>query len=881
MDSSKQSTLDNFFSSPGKNTNEIKDSTKKIRKKLNTKTKILQNSMISSEVEILSSFSTDMQQNQEKENEIKKEIERYAFMLDIRDNQGRKPTDEGYDKSKLFISEGDLKVMTPFERQFWLIKKEYYDTIVCFKKGKFYELYENDAEIGSKLFDMRIADRVNMKMAGFPVTAFDHWAGKFLEKGYKIARVDQRENMIGKRIREREEKEIMQNKKVRTEIIDRELKEIITEGTVYNYSHIKTAQSVYLACIKYSENFSASIILYDACINEIYYKTFYKKIDQSIQTVLAQFNVKEIISEQQITGRKVQLPIKGGMNLEFQEKFEKNDEYLCYLYLENYMNYLQRDEFKKTVIIKRLSEKKDHMILDNITLKNLNILDPKISLFNSINFCSTACGQRLLRKWLLYPLGNKEEIIERQNVTKELEKYDIEELKIQIGKIGDLDRLTGKLNNQRYELKDLNIIITNLVHSCEFIDKFSNKIESNELLSKRFERHKIVSNNLKMIIQKFKTEYNINEKEICMNDPSVDEFVLYSKELEKIEQNLKKYLEEQKKRLHCKLLCYKDIGKEIFQIEAPSTITVPTSYFLTSCTKTTKRYYTQDLKAILYQYDECKEKIFQAKGLILIKATKFLLESYQVFYNQSDTIAEIDCFFSFVTFSRINTGSQYPVFSENLKFKNIRNPIFPDYLGNDFNFDENHVLLLTGPNMAGKSTLLRTICLNVILGQMGMKIIADEMEMKIFNRIFTRLGASDDLLRGESTFMIEMKETSVILNECTKKSLIIIDELGRGTSTKDGEAIARAVIEYLNKKQVFSIFATHYHKIVEKIQNVKKGYMDAIIEDEDIIFLFKLKEGICYDSQGIPVARLAGVPDFVTKRASEVRKLILQNDLSK
>ncbi|ELQ76449.1 Mismatch repair ATPase MSH6 (MutS family) [Trachipleistophora hominis] len=872
----KQKSLLDFLSSPVKRTrSSIDDSPSSSQKVLHDVSTSQNNeSLLSSEIDSLAR-NTDSTVVTPRRKKNMAEEKRYGFLADIRDSKGRRINDEGYDKSTLFISEQDMNMLTPFEKQFWSIKKNYFDTIVCFKKGKFYELYENDAEIGAKLFDMKIADRVNMRMAGFPVSCFDMWAGRFLEKGYKVARIDQKENMIGKRIREKEEKENRVANTKGREIIERELKEVITAGTVYNYNHIKTAHSVYLAVIKYCEDVSVSILLYDACINEILVKTFYEKLEENVRTVLAQYNIKEIISERKIEGRRVEHPIKGGSAVDFLQKFEINDEYVCFLYLDNYMQFLRRAEFKENVVIKRMADRRDYMVIDSISLANLNIIDEKTSLFNAINHCSTPYGQRLLRQWLLYPLADVTRIEERQEVTSEIEKLEIGAIKEELAAIGDLDRLTGKLNNRNYTVRDLFNLQANLLLACAFLDKFLARTNNSPILTAKFRSYGDVVCELKKNMKEFSDKYTVSENEVKASEKQNDEYTVYTKELSNIECRLKEYLEKQKSRLNCKLLSYKDLGKEIFQIEVPSTISVPTSYFLVSSTKTAKRYYTQDLKDLVNEHNECSERIFQAKGLILIRATQKFLESYSLFYKISDMLSEIDCFLSFATFSQVNTNTAYTKFTGNLAFENLRNPIFPNYLGNDFEFKDSKTLLLTGPNMAGKSTFLRTICLNVILSQMGMKVTADRMDSRVFDRIFTRLGASDNLLRGESTFMVEMKETGVILNECTPDSLIIIDELGRGTSTKDGESIARAVIEYLNRRNIYSLFSTHYHRIVDKVQNVRKGFMDAIVDDDDIIFLFKLREGVCYDSQGIPVARLAGVPKFITDRAIEVRTKIL------
>jgi DNA mismatch repair ATPase MutS len=218
------------------------------------------------------------------------------------------------------------------------------------------------------------------------------------------------------------------------------------------------------------------------------------------------------------------------------------------------------------------------------------------------------------------------------------------------------------------------------------------------------------------------------------------------------------------------------------------------------------------------------------------------------------------------------------------EFEDIKNPIYKSFTGNNISFNRN-ILLLTGPNMGGKSTLLRTIALNVILAQMGLKVSAKKMKIPIVDRIFTRLGSNDNLLKGESTFKVEMKETANMLKYGTRHSLMIVDELGRGTCTKDGECIVESVLSMFREMKCWVIFSTHYHNIIEKIYNKEKkvmvGYMKIMIEKGDIIFLYKLVEGICKDSHGIEVAKMAGVPKEIIEKAIEFKKLILKHEKNK
>ncbi|KAF7683810.1 DNA mismatch repair protein msh6 [Astathelohania contejeani] len=813
--------------------------------------------------------------------EENKPSQRFEFLIDIRDKNGIRKGEPGYDPSTLYIPNEAYLKFTPFEKQFWDIKREYYDTVVCFKKGKFYELYENDADIGAKLFDMKLTDRVNMKMAGFPESNFDYWAGRFLEKGFKIARVDQAENMIGKTIREREE-----NSK-KSDIIQRELKEVITQGTIYNQEHLKTPIPIYLCVIRQTESCfeneckatnHVSILLFDASINKVYYATFCEDSEYSnLRTIFAKYQIKEIITDLKIKlDFYVNLvkPIKGGSYIKLKGLFHNESEYQCFLYLKNYLEYLKRGNSLDNIDIEELNDiEGNYMILDGITLRNMEILynisgGEENSLFSSINYCISAFGQRMLRKWLINPLRDKEKIEKRQRLSEKIGKLDLHKIRTMMKSIGDVERILGRLFNGNPTAKDIFSLISNL-RTFNSIINFM-KEEGDEEIN-----HNLLNNypNIEPIIDEFTKLYSITENEISpipgKEDPELKEFL---EEKKNIEKELNDYINSQRKILRAPSIKYKDLGKELFQLEVPLNIVVPKDYLLVSSTKTTRRFYTFKLKEIVNRFMENEEKIFQNRALLLKNSIGVLTPHLNTFYQAINIIAEIDCYCSFSIYSQINPSFTFPSFGNKLKAVGLKNPIHSNYIENELDFTDEKILVLTGPNMGGKSTLLRSICLNIILAQVGLKVACTSLKTILFDRIFTRIGASDNLIRGESTFMVEMIETSKILNESTSFSFVIIDELGRGTSTIDGECIARAVLEEMKKKENYVLFSTHYHSMVETVKGVKKGYMDVLIENDELVFKYKLVDGVCKDSLGVYVARLAGVPEEIVKRAINIKK---------
>jgi DNA mismatch repair protein MSH6 len=344
------------------------------------------------------------------------------------------------------------------------------------------------------------------------------------------------------------------------------------------------------------------------------------------------------------------------------------------------------------------------------------------------------------------------------------------------------------------------------------------------------------------------------------------------KEKETLEEKFLKFLEDQKKILKSKSINYKSVGKEIYQIEVPKDLKVPDEWYLVSKTKSTNRYYTKLITQLVKEYVEIEEKIFQSQGCLLNRAIKDLLEGSKVFEEAIFDIANLDCFISFSKFNEKNECCT-PRLGDKIKFKGLTNPIYSNYIPNDYD-EESRILVLTGSNMSGKSTFMRSLTLNIILFQMGMNVCASEFESPLFDRIFTRIGASDNLGRGESTFMVELLEMSSVLRYATDKSFVVVDELGRGTSIKDGKIIAKAVVNKLKKMKCRVLFSTHYHNL---LKGVSSYFMDSKVVDHDLLFLYKLKKGECEDSNGIYVAKMAGVPLEIIDSAWEYRKKLFDD----
>lgn len=900
MAEDRKETLHAYFSSPSKRKKAATDSI---------------TSLQTMESEVESSFSssaitTRVKKGEEAGAKNSKKEERYSFLNDIRDERGVRRGESGYDSTTLFIPPDIYKAFTDFERQFWDIKRSHYDTVIFFKKGKFYELYEEDAEISAKLFDFKVVDRVNMKMSGFPEKSYDYWSGRFLENGYKIARVDQVENMVAKNIRERE------GSGKKEKIIKRELKEIVTSGTVYNNDHLRSPISVYLGVIERGECFEKdcrcsvhlSIILYEASLNRIFFDSFCDTDDfAALKTVFAQNEIKEVISDRQVKiGSYFQLirPQGGGSYISFRDKFRNYREYRCFVHLASYMELLKRGDFMESVEITPMKEGLSrNFSLDGNTLRNIEVFSnnhdfgARNTLFQKINFCVTPFGQRLLKSWLLNPLKDEKAIIKRQEITKSLENTNFNGLREGLQELGDMERIMGKCSSPNPSAKDVISLVKNLNLAMKLEDKFRGlaypsaegairKGLSSEDCSKNIDSfgslapgkcmlRELVESfpDIQGMLSAFDAKFYCDGDEVMPQEDANDELCILIKKQREVHRRIEEYVDLQGKMLGYGI-ALKDLGKEIFQMEVKNDVKVPEHYFIVSTTKSTKRFYTKELKLMINEYVECEEMAFQSRGCLLRRVISFLMQFKKDIYRLSGVLAQFDVFFSFVIFSRNNTAI-FPEFGNRVVIEGLRSPVFPHFVESDLKLVDADVLLLTGPNMGGKSTLLRSVCYNTILCQIGMKVLAKKFKAKVFDNIFTRIGASDNLEKGESTFMVELSETARILEKSTKDTFVLIDELGRGTSVRDGEAIARAVLEYLKKKRCTVFFSTHYHRMVDAVSGVYKGYMDYETADEDVVFLYRLVEGVSYSSHGISVAKMASLPHQIVERAKEIREKIL------
>ncbi|KAJ3191035.1 DNA mismatch repair protein msh6 [Irineochytrium annulatum] len=817
--------------------------------------------------------------------------ERYAFLLDERDEQKRRPGDEGYDPRTLFIPPSAWDKFTQFEKQFWEVKSKHWDTVVFFKKGKFYELYEKDADIAHQEFDWKVSDRVNMKMCGAPENSFQNWAAQFVAKGYKVARVDQVETLIGKEMREKTDKK----KKGESSIIRRELTTVLTAGTLVDSSLICNDMGTYCMSIKEEVGSaelppSFGICFVDTATAEFKISAFLDDVDRSkFETLLLQLKPRELVLEKGKISPQTMRVIKNSCLAQF-NFLEPESEFWNY---ETTISEMQQGDYFPVENGKIVMPYE----LENLISETLGIsacgalmsylktlkLDKELVSVGNFKYYDPICqsGTLVLDGKTLVNLEIFQNTVDGSESGKELCGH--------FSKMPDLERIISRIHAGTCKVKDF------IAALKAFSDILAFGAEMKKLVPE-FKSARLTAiaeegfpEELQEQLQYFNNAFDHSESkdDLVMNDGYDAEYDEANLALRAVEDELERYRKDQSKQIGKKLV-YKDMGKDLFQLECAAGVTVPKSWKQQSKTKQVTRWYTTQLEEIIRRFLEAREIKGQAWRTVRGRVYARFDKCYSGWLRAAKSVAELDCLLNLYTI-RGALGSPVcrPMFKKEgksfLEVEELRHPcIVPDpgrdFIPNDTSLggDGNYMILLTGPNMGGKSTLLRQLCIAVIMAQMGCYVPASSCRMTTFDRIFTRLGANDNILKGESTFMVELSETSRILREATSRSLVVLDELGRGTSTFDGYAIAFAVLHHLvTRSRCLGLFSTHYGMLTREFEDnslVSLNFMNFVSNEErrEVTFLYKLTKGVCPFSFGMNVASMAGVPHEIVDRADEI-----------
>ncbi|MFL2768259.1 MAG: DNA mismatch repair protein MutS [Dehalococcoidia bacterium] len=792
--------------------------------------------------------------------------------------------------------------MTPAWEQYVNIKKDYTDVVLLFRMGDFYEAFDQDAHVLSEKLEITLTQKQfgkNQKhdLAGFPYHSLNQHLSTLLKKGVKVAICEQtsdQTNIKG--------------------IIEREVVRVVSPGTIFEDYMLDNQSNNYLASLYFSSD-EIGISYIDVSTSEIKVSKLNR---ESLPSELSRLNPAELIinipEEIDLAANISKVILNendfNDFNFELniaQNLFKLNDEEWFYNHkvekkaFIGLLNYLFNNKLLTNINFENIEyyQFSDFMFIDPQTRKNLSLFSSNsnsFSLFNTINSTQTSMGARLLKHYIGQPLINKNKILLRQEIVDWFfENHTItNEFRTQIKQISDIERLISKISNFNSEPRDV-IALSNsikiLMQSIEFLSQQKLPNTINELID-NFPAIEDISN---LVEQTFNIDYSgkLGDGDLIKHGVSetLDEYLYSLKNSKQILSELELKEKEKTKIKNLKIRFNKIFGY-YFEVTKSQINNVPDYFIRKQTLVNAERFFTEELKELETKITLSVDLVSELEREIYIEVCDFIISKSSLVLKSSEIISKLDVFSNFATVSVLNTYIKPEINdSKNLQINHSRHPMVEQiiesgkFVPNDVFIDDlsEQIILLTGPNMSGKSTYIRQIGILVLMSQIGCYIPASFAEIGIVDRIFTRVGLEDDLSEGRSTFMTEMLETSLILNEATDRSLIILDEIGRGTSTYDGLAIAMSVAEHIHESKNLksrTLFATHFHEMTSLESDMEriKNYYVSVVEDGDkVVFLHDIKRGISERSYGIYVAELAGMPREVIHKS----KLLLANLESK
>ena len=804
----------------------------------------------------------------------------------------------------------DRNKLTPMMKQYFECKDKYPDCILFFRLGDFYEMFFEDAIVASKVLEIALTGKScgleeRAPMCGIPFHAAASYISKLVEAGYKVA--------IG---------EQMEDPQSVKGIVKRDVIQVVTPGTVLEGNLLENKKNNYLMSLyRVNDNFGLSYV--DISTGETN-ATFIKE-DKLIEEIAKVSPSEIILNDLSFKDNLKNIATMG--NIYINESFDEDylnsnilseyfsEEYLKTLRFDNegliktslciLLNYIYNTQKQITSNINAINiyNPNEYMVLDMFTRINLELTQTirgskkKGSLLHVLDKTSTAMGGRLLRKYVEEPLVNKKRIDERLDVIEEIkDDFSLREDLIDILKnVYDIERICGKIAFEKVTPKEM----INLKNSIEKLPLLRDRINScdGSTIKKYIDTMEDLNDIYELINDAIMEEPSITIKDGNIIKSSYNEELRELRDISKNGAFMIKDIENREREKtgvkSLKIGFNKVFGYyiEITKVNLAN-LDLEGRYIRKQTLSNAERFITEELKEIEDKILHAEEKIKLLEYEIFTKIRQIIYNNIDRIQNVAKIIGNIDVFTSFATVAHINNYVKPNINMDNkLDIKNGRHPVIENIVGEEnfvpndtyLNSGENIINIITGPNMAGKSTYMRQTAIICLMAHMGSFVPAEYANIPICDRIFTRVGASDDLSQGQSTFMVEMSEVSHILKNATDKSLVILDEIGRGTSTYDGISLAWSMVEYIEKYiKCKTLFATHYHELTELENEFDevKNYSIAVKDDgENIIFLRKIIDQAADKSYGIYVAKLAKLPDEVINRSSEILRDLEKNHI--
>lgn len=814
---------------------------------------------------------------------------------------------------------------SPMMQHYLETKKQYKDCVLFYRLGDFYEMFFEDAEIVSRELELTLTGKdcgqeQRAPMSGIPYHAAEGYIAKLIEKGYKVAICEQ-----------------MEDPKLAKGMVKREVVRVVTPGTVIESNLLDEKKNNYIMAI-YKSGLYFGISVCDISTGEfsatqiVEHNNFARLLDEISRYSPAEIIVSKMMFNSKTELEKIQERFKTYISQESEESFDGEFELLSGMYniVDDKNEKIKEKELveKKLAIyainalLKYLEDTQktglDHintikiynttryMALDINARRNLELTEKmrdkskKGTLLWVLDKTSTSMGGRMLRRWLNDPLVDRKEINERLDAVEELKdsiilRGDIIEA---LKKVYDIERLAGKIAYGNANGRDL----ISLKSSVKQLPDIKHVLAGagSKLLKGIYNELDTLDDVYEIIEKSIVDEPPIGVKDGGIikigYDPEIDKLKLATTEGKKWLVELENKEKEQTGIKNLKIGYNKVFGYFI-EVTKSNISMVPERYIRKQTLTNAERYITEELKQLENQILGAEEKVITLEYNAFTEVRERIEKQIQRLQKTATLISVLDVVSSFAIVAE-DMGYVKPIVDNEgiIDIKEGRHPVIEkmistsNFVPNDTYLDKNsnRLAIITGPNMAGKSTYMRQVALITLMAQVGSFVPASYAKIGIVDKIFTRVGASDDLSMGQSTFMVEMMEVATILKEATNESLVILDEIGRGTSTYDGLSIAWAVAEYIADKEkcgAKTLFATHYHELTElenKIEGVKNYSIAVKEKGEDIIFLRKIIDGGTDESYGVHVARLAGVPQIVTQKANEIlqsleRKNVMTN----
>ena len=800
-------------------------------------------------------------------------------------------------------------VETPLMKQYIEMKGKHPDAILLFRVGDFYETFSDDAIAASEILGITLTRRANgaaqfVELAGFPHHALDTYLPKLIRAGKRVAICEQ-----------------LEDPKLTKKLVKRGITELVTPGVSINDNILDHRENNFLAAVHFAKN-GCGVAFLDISTGE--FLTAEGKPDY-IDKLLANFSPKEVLIERSkralfdssFSAKYLSFELDDWIFTEesatdrllrhFQTKSLKgfgvnsmHNAIVASGAILHYLDITQHRQISHIITLSRIEEER-YVRLDKFTVRNLELIDSMCedgkSLLSVIDRTMCPMGARLLRRWILFPLKDVSAINNRLDVVEYFFK-DValrEELQNQIESIGDLERLISKVAVGRISPRELVQLRLSLATIEPIMALCQNS--ANEVLQRIGEQ----LNPCAIIRDRIERELNPDAPTLANRGGIIRNGV--SKELDELRDisfSSKDYLLRLQQReieatgIPSLKIAYNNVFGYYIEVRNTHKEKLPETWIRKQTLVNAERYITQELKEYEEKILGAEEKILEIEGRLFANLVAAVADYIAAIQLDASLVARLDCLLSFTRAAIENhynrpeindsldidiTEGRHPVIEKEL-------PLGEPYISNSIHLgnDDTQIMMITGPNMAGKSALLRQTALIVLMAQIGCFVPADAARIGIVDKIFTRVGASDNISLGESTFMVEMNEAAAILNNISERSLILFDELGRGTSTYDGISIAWSIVEYIHehsRARAKTLFATHYHELNEMEKSFRRivNYNVSVKEiDGKVVFLRKLVKGGSEHSFGIHVAKIAGMPPSIVKRANEVLKQLENNN---